>query len=601
MLVNALPEFSEEHELARVVVTFMDITERRRLQELERLRLDAALESIGDSVLITDADGIIQYVNPAFERVTGYSRAEVLGRNPRLLQSGQHDQAFYRRMWQALADGEIWHGEFVDKRKDGGLYDAEATISRIRDAAGNAIGYVGVQRDVSDRKRAERALAESEARIRAIVETAADGIITIDERGLIETCNPAVEKMFGYSREELIGRNVSLLMPSPEREQHDGYLARYSQTRQPNIIGTGREVRGRRKDGTIFPLDLTVSETRLGDRCFFTGIVRDATLRHLRLQAEKELAATHEQLRLARSIQQSFFPSTPPVVPGYDLGGASYPAEETGGDYFDYFPMPAGRVGVVVADVSGHGLGPALVMSQTRAYLQALLPLGLDVSELATRLNDFLIADGPDGRFVTLFLAQLDPRDGSFVYASAGHQCFLLGPGDEVQPLDATSMPLGIVPGCVPSARPRTLQPGQLVLFLTDGVAETESPQGVAFGIERTLDVVRANRHRPAGEIVETLYRSARSFAQDTPQQDDITAVVLKVEAQPRPAGLEGLESESWADLWVRFADTPCIISPGWRQRRYFAELCRIAQKGTLQDELTLVVVTVVALPGTVA
>ena len=183
VLINALPEFSGQHELARVVVTFIDITERRQLQERERLRLDAALESIGDSVLITDADGIIQYVNPAFERVTGYSRPEVLGRNPRLLQSGQHDRAHYRRMWQTLADEETWHGEFVDKRKDGGLYDTEATISRIHDAAGSAIGYVGVQRDVSDRKQAERALTESEARIRAIVETAVDGIITIDERG----------------------------------------------------------------------------------------------------------------------------------------------------------------------------------------------------------------------------------------------------------------------------------------------------------------------------------------------------------------------------------------------------------------------------------
>jgi serine phosphatase RsbU (regulator of sigma subunit) len=287
-------------------------------------------------------------------------------------------------------------------------------------------------------------------------------------------------------------------------------------------------------------LDLSVSETRLGDRCFFTGIVRDATQRHLQVQAQKDLAATHEQLRLARVIQQGFFPSTSPVVPGYDLGGASFPAEATGGDYFDYFPMSMGRVGVVVADVSGHGLGPALVMSQTRAYLRALLPLDLDVSELVTRLNDFLITDSPEGLFVTLFLAQLDPCDGSFVYASAGHQCFLLGPGDEVQPLEAAGVPLGVLPGRVPSAQPRTLQRGQMVLFLTDGGPETASPEGDLFGIERTLDVVRENRHVPAGEIVEALYHGARRFAQDTPQQDDITAVVLKVKTQPGPGGMQG-------------------------------------------------------------
>jgi sigma-B regulation protein RsbU (phosphoserine phosphatase) len=540
VLVNALPEFGRDHDLARVVVSFLDITEQRRFQEIERLRLDAAFDSIGDSILITDADETIQYVNPAFERITGYSLSEVVGRNPRLLQSGHHDEAFYRRMWQTLADGEIWHGEFVDKRKDGRLYDAEATIARIRDAAGGTIGYVGVQRDVSDRKRAERALSESEARVRAIVEAAADGIITIDEQGVIETCNPAVGKIFGYSPKEMIGRNVSLLMPSPEREEHDSYLSRYAQTRQRKIIGVGREVRGRRRDGTIFPLDLSLSETRLGDRYLFTGIVRDVTMRHRRLQAEKDLAAKHEQLRLAQIIQRRLFPGEPPVMPGFDISGASYPAEETGGDYFDYFPMSAGSVGLVVADVTGHGLGPALVMSQTRAYLRALLPLGLDVSELATRVNEFLIADSPSDLFVTLFLAQVDLQDGSFVYASAGHRCYLLGPGDEVESLDATGVPLGVAPGRVPSSRPRILEPGQVVLLVTDGLPETESPEGVTFGIKRTLEVLVANRHRAAAAIVETLYRSARSFAKDTLQQDDITAVVLKAKAQPRPGGLDG-------------------------------------------------------------
>jgi serine phosphatase RsbU (regulator of sigma subunit) len=157
-----------------------------------------------------------------------------------------------------------------------------------------------------------------------------------------------------------------------------------------------------------------------------------------------------------------------------------------------------------------------------------------------TRLNDFLITDSPEELFVTLFLAQLVPHDGGFVYASAGHRCYVLGPGDEVQPLDATGMPLGILPGCVPSGPPRTIRPGQLVLFLTDGVPETVSPQGVPFGIERTLDVVRAHRHQPAREIVEALYRSIRGFAKDATQQDDITAVILKAEAYPRPGGLDG-------------------------------------------------------------
>ena len=402
VLVNALPEFDGAQELARVVVTFMDITDRRRLQELELLRLDAALESIGDSIIITDDEGTIRYVNPAFERVTGYSRMEALGRNPRLLQGGQHDKAFYRNMWRAVASGETWHGEFVDKRKDGRSYDAETTIARIRDTAGRSIGYVGVQRDISDRKRT---------------------------------------------------------------------------------------------------------------------------------------AAVNEQLRLARSIQRSYFPKTSPVVPGFDLGGASYPAEETGGDYYDYFQVADGQVVIAVGDVSGHGIGPALVMSQTRAYLQALLLLGLGVGELATRLNDFLLADGQEARFVTLFLAQLDPRSGSFVYASAGHRGYVLGPGDQVQSLDATGVPLGILPGCVPSAPLRKLQRGQVVFLPTDGVEDSESPQGVPFGIDRALDVVRANRHRSAAEIVDTLYQSVRGFAQDAPQQDDITAVVLKVVDPARPAG----------------------------------------------------------------
>jgi PAS domain S-box-containing protein len=137
------------------------------------------------------------------------------------------------------------------------------------------------------------ALSDSEERLRAILETAAEGIITIDDRGRIESFNRAAEMIFGYKAGEVIGRNVSLLMPSPDRERHDSYLANYQQTGMAKIIGIGREVAARRKDGSTFPIDLSVSEMRLADRRLFTGFIRDVTVRK---RAEEQLRLLSEAL-----------------------------------------------------------------------------------------------------------------------------------------------------------------------------------------------------------------------------------------------------------------------------------------------------------------
>ena len=137
----------------------------------------------------------------------------------------------------------------------------------------------------------QAALQESEARLRAVVETAADGIITINQRGLIEAVNPAAERLFGYRRDELIGANVARLMPSPDRERHDQYLARYLRTGEARIIGIGREVVGRRKDGATVPLLLSIGEFTLAGGRFFTGILRDIS--------ERKRAEEHQGLLMA--------------------------------------------------------------------------------------------------------------------------------------------------------------------------------------------------------------------------------------------------------------------------------------------------------------
>ena len=145
------------------------------------------------------------------------------------------------------------------------------------------------------------ALSDSEKRLRAILETAVEGIITIDDRGLIESVNPAAERYFGYQAEEIIGKNVSVLMPSPYREEHGGYLRDYRRTGKAKIIGIGREVVARRKDGTPFPIDLSVSEVRLANRRLFAGFIRDITERK-RLEKEILEISDREQRRIGQDL-----------------------------------------------------------------------------------------------------------------------------------------------------------------------------------------------------------------------------------------------------------------------------------------------------------
>lgn len=282
------------------------------LREKEQ-RLRAILEGAVEGIITIDERGIVDSINPAACRIFGYAPQEVVGQNVSMFMPMpdrvKHDDyiANYLRTGQAKIIGI--GREVVGQRKDRTLFPMDLSISEVR--LGERRLFTGLVRDITERKRAEAALRESEQRMRAILETAVEGIITIDERGIVESINPAACRIFGYECAEVVGHNVNMLMPSPDREKHDGYLANYSRTGHAKIIGIGREVVGRRKDGTTFPMDLSVCEVRLGERRLFTGFVRDISERR---ELEQAVAAAGEQerARIARELHDGL---------GQQLGG----------------------------------------------------------------------------------------------------------------------------------------------------------------------------------------------------------------------------------------------------------------------------------------
>jgi nitrogen fixation negative regulator NifL len=269
-----------------------DITPRKQ-SELQLLKLSRAVEQSVESILICDRHGRIEYVNPSFTRNSGYSFEEAVGQTPALLRSGEIDEKIYEELWRTVSAGHTWHGELRNKSKDGTTYWDDVTISPLRDAEGNVTHYLSTQVNISERKRRETALRESEERLRTIMDSTVEGIIVIDDSGCIELCNSSVETLFGYREGELPGQDVSVLMPEPFNSEHHGYIERYLRTEQARFVGIcSRELDGLRRDGSVFPLELSVSEMHQGEQRKFVGVVRDLTDRK---NAEEELEKTRQQ------------------------------------------------------------------------------------------------------------------------------------------------------------------------------------------------------------------------------------------------------------------------------------------------------------------
>ena len=239
-----------------------------------------------------------------------------------------------------------------------------------------------------------------------------------------------------------------------------------------------------------------------------------------------------EELAIARRIQRGFLPEAPPGLHGFQIEGWNEPCRETGGDYYDYVRLPGGRLGLAIGDVSGHGIGPALLMANARSALRALLQVDESPGDVLGRLNDVLVADMLEDHFMTMFVGVLDLSTKRLRYAVAGHERPLLlrADADEFAVLDGKGMPLGILPGLrYAEGDTVTLRRDDLLVCLTDGVWEATNPRDEEFGYARLKAVLLQNRAASVPELVGAVRTAAADFVEGARQSDDLTLVALKV------------------------------------------------------------------------
>lgn len=254
------------------------ISSEQGLDELVRV-LDEA------SVILHGFDGKIGHWTSGSERLYGWSRKEAIGRVVHELLDTRFPEA-HEKIRAAVREYNTWSGELTHMHKDGHLISIASRWVAVGTQTSSDLLIMQMNSDISDLKNAQDDLAAREAHLRSILETVPEAMVVIDERGRVTSFSVAAEKLFGYAAVEVCGQNVRMLMPSPDREAHDGYLSRYLTTGERRIIGYGRVVTGQRKDGTHFPMELAVGEALTSGKRIFTGFIRDLTSRQ---KIEEEL------------------------------------------------------------------------------------------------------------------------------------------------------------------------------------------------------------------------------------------------------------------------------------------------------------------------
>ncbi len=501
-------------------------------------RLLETIHAYRYSVRVVDGRTVATDYDPACQAVTGY-RPEEFAEDGSLwidIVSPEDRPAVVSRAAEVLR-GEVGPLEHRIVRRDGIVrWVHNAIVRHAHD--GVLTDYDGIVEDITERKQLEDTLRRSRDFLHTVLDAIPETTVVVDREHRVVLANraarqaapagPADQQPFHCRQllcreEELAGRPCTLPCPVAE------VFATGSPTMVTHTVSLPR--------GEEMVVEVSAAPIRDsgGNVQQVVMSCRDVTRRR---QAERALEANEAQFLAAQHIQRHLLPHQPPQLPGFEIGGRMVAALYTSGDYFDFFPMPDATLGVAIGDVTGHGIGPALIMSLVHVLLRLLMESHRDLTGILIRANDVLTRETDEFHYVTLLLGWLDPADGSFRYANAGHPCgYVLDRDGRVKErLESTSHPLAMFADTkFSTAGTVVLQPGETLLLVTDGLEEARSPEGELFGKERLLETFVQNRHRPAPRIAHVLCRKVLEFAARETPEDDTTVVVVKALEPPQP------------------------------------------------------------------
>ena len=511
-----------------------DLTERKK-NELRLKSQSAALKSAANGVVITNTIGEIVWINPAFSKLTGYTWKEVVGKTPGILNSGKHDKSFFTNMWRTISDGNVWHGEIINKKKNGDLFYEEMTITPILNNDDEIVQFVAIKSDISERKFHEEKLTTSENRFRSIMTSAADAIISSNSKGIIELWNNSAEKIFGYSESEALGRPLDIIVPEEYKDAHNSGIQRVVSGGERHVIGKVVEVVGQHKNGHCFPIDLSLSSWTDNEEIKFSAVIRDITNRKLYEKTIEEAnKRMSKELNIAKEIQMSMLPLIFPAFPKrkeIEIYAELIPAREVGGDFYDYHFIDEKHLCFVMADVSGKGVPAALMMAVTKTLLKSEASNDKSTASILTHVNNEIAKDNDAYMFITVFIAILNIDTGELVYSNAGHNPSYIISGEKKKLIkleDLHGPVIGAMEEMTYGETKHFLKKNDIIFSYTDGVTESQNIKEELYSDPRLEELLRKGNYNSTEALIKLVINSVKEFEGDADQFDDITAMAIE-------------------------------------------------------------------------